>query len=1069
MGAKVQRLKLRLFIEGVEIPVISAQVQVSPNSPMVASIQIPPLAEATRFLPRSTIHLFFLDFYEAENPALRISSDATPKSPGPTNFQKSANEGFVPDVDEENSFEVSNSFVQDVAAQKYKLLFAGELMGFGWTKNASSRSVVLQCADFSNYWDYAYQFNNTDIFGPSMKSMFTNGSTNLFTDFLSSPGEIVTKVLMTPSTRYPNLKGLLGGIIHLLESMGGSYYYDKKYGGQNIFFSIAELRLRLTQMITAFEGDPTSKQLLGGSFDSLFGRSIGNLGDQASFRKVVNMLAGVIFHETYPQPCPLYVPGLDGTISGFVRKKIQNIPQLAGFATGAQSIIDALNQIMDGMGTIRDELDGLSLTEKRSKLTEFLDYALPRLADLQGVCKKYTQQAQQVKNTPNAASLTQVAQRVGAAFNVAGTNIGSAISQVKRGTTATFAAAFGSLDTALAQLQKVLKFEANLTPAKKAVPAVLKQQIIRPDVWFSAPPRCNVLFPDQYTSLSYNRQFMAEPTRLLLKTNDEFFGEDELFDHFYFAPKAVTLKSERNTLQAILKGDILDHELFTGILPVFEKMGEFNIFAIKSGITDADTANHAGEVGTALRGGPQNKIGLAQRSTNFLYFKYRFAPRQLQVTGKFNPYIACGFPGLIIDKYVDIQTFKLHNELLKSLPDSDQFPQRELNKMLGTQFLGNFTEVTHQIDQSQGTTLINCSYARQPEESVEFLGSVQEELVLKQQGPAATRKGVYAAITPPRVNTQGPNLGRITQVLDVTHAFATTQFTEADGAVTEDTTDLNNGQRLPLLTGSKDKKTGQITTKVPVGISALSQNYGPDIPDIVGGNDIPVVFRAYEITEEITRSKRQIVELPPEEYIRPGWYGDCWHPAKISKVYYDFFATGAITEATSIQNTGTELGSGVTSSDPETTLADLVSNDNPLALARDQLIQLSLTKGANIEQAVAYLVLTYSVIKQAGFDAEQFIRSYTWRPIATMLDMFGTSDLLLDPTGNEVVQGNEGFHSRAFGPYDDLFGLVTEDIEGIVGIARGSAQSKKADTRKRKYEKVLDYVAAIRLSRAILG
>ena len=63
-GGYGQRLRLRLFIEGVEVPVIAAQVQVAPNAPAACSIQIPPLPEGTRIFPRSIVHLFFLDFYE---------------------------------------------------------------------------------------------------------------------------------------------------------------------------------------------------------------------------------------------------------------------------------------------------------------------------------------------------------------------------------------------------------------------------------------------------------------------------------------------------------------------------------------------------------------------------------------------------------------------------------------------------------------------------------------------------------------------------------------------------------------------------------------------------------------------------------------------------------------------------------------------------------------------------------------------------------------------------------------------------------------------------------------------
>jgi DnaJ-class molecular chaperone len=86
-----------------------------------------------------------------------------------------------------------------------------------------------------------------------------------------------------------------------------------------------------------------------------------------------------------------------------------------------------------------------------------------------------------------------------------------------------------------------------------------------------------------------------------------------------------------------------------------------------------------------------------------------------------------------------------------------------------------------------------------------------------------------------------------------------------------------------------------------------------------------------------------------------------------------------------------------------------------------------------------------------------------------MVDMFGTSDLQLTTDGRDVVRGIEGFHSRAFGDFEDLFGLVTPDIESIVGIKKGSTVSQRGDTRKRKQAAILEYVAAIRFSRAILG
>jgi len=455
---------------------------------------------------------------------------------------------------------------------------------------------------------------------------------------------------------------------------------------------------------------------------------------------------------------------------------------------------------------------------------------------------------------------------------------------------------------------------------------------------------------------------------------------------------------------------------------VFEKMGEFNIFAARSGMVKGKTP----------------KIGLAQRTTNFLYFKYRFASRQLQVTGKFNPYIACGFPGLIIDKYIDLETFKLHNQLLKTMPNANGLPQPEVLELLGTHFLGNFTEVTHQVDQQQGTTMINCSYARQPEERSEFLGNVDEEISVmkKKPGQVATVSTEVASIFPPRLNSQGPKFGRITAVTEITSKYYNENFEDA--------------KKLPVFGSKRDKKTKQLTTTAAVGHPRLAGDYGTEVADLVGDPSLIVAFLGYEIKETVVQTKAEKIDLPAEEYIRPGWYGECWSPSRISEVYYDFFNTGAITEAQQIQNMGdaTSSANPFVTNDPEATLADAANENNPFSFARDQMLALTLTHNASIQQAVAFLVLTYSVIRQADFDTEQFIRSYTWRPIATMLDMFGSSDLQLDPTGTEVVQGVEGFHSRAFGPYENLFGLTTSDIESIVGITRGTLESSAEESSR---------------------
>jgi hypothetical protein len=61
MGATGQYLHLRLFLEGVEVPVISAQIQSQKNSPAAASIQIVANDYALDLRPRTLVHLSRLE------------------------------------------------------------------------------------------------------------------------------------------------------------------------------------------------------------------------------------------------------------------------------------------------------------------------------------------------------------------------------------------------------------------------------------------------------------------------------------------------------------------------------------------------------------------------------------------------------------------------------------------------------------------------------------------------------------------------------------------------------------------------------------------------------------------------------------------------------------------------------------------------------------------------------------------------------------------------------------------------------------------------------------------------
>jgi hypothetical protein len=1008
------RIRLRLFLEGVEVPVVAATIQVVPNAPSVCSLQIPPLPDGTRFLPRTIVHLFFYD-YETANTPFPVSAGAvnTATNQSPTAYQNQTTGSNATPSTGTNS--VGDS--PDIQNANYKLCFGGEIVGYQWTKNQAQRSLVLQCQDWSSYWDSAQQWNNTDLFGPGIKALFSGGSTSLFTDFLEDEGSAIIRILQSPSIQYPNLQGLLGGIVHLLESIGGSYSYGQTIAGDNVFFSLAELRLHITQMITAYEQDPTASRLLSAGYDSLLGRTLGGLGQQVTMRQAINALMGIIFHETYAQPCPFYQQPT--TRPGPATRTSVRSTDAAFIATNADSNIAAIKDLQSslffGEGTTQQLLSSLTTLKQNCDNTANL------------ITQQTTQPVQSAKAYYTSASRS-IAQALSAAsswYPEASTAVTNAVSD--------------PLAAALAQMQSAAGFQITNAGGTTTVPARLCQQIFRPDVWFSAPPRCNVFFPEHYDTLTYGQNFLQEPTRLLLKTNDEFFGEDELFDEFYYAPKGYTVptgtvQTGSNELQSLLQNGILDHELFTGIIPVFEKMGELNIFGARSGTMTLGVAEH---------------IGLAQRSTNFLYFKYRFAARQLQISGKFNPYLACGFPALVIDKYVSQEMIDTRNQLIAQ---NGGVSTNKIDELLGAHFLCNLTEVTHTISQSSGSTTCTGTYARQFNEGSEFLGVARPtNQVMAVSSQPASRITVVAAYSSPQVGTYGPNGGTITAVSDVTQAY--------------------KGQSLPVYQGPPIAGSTTASLNVTVGISQAASVYGANVANYIGDPTELVQFNAYRVTENVARYTQQSVQLPLEEYLRPGWYGDVWHPSLIGQAYQAFFGVGSITDQQLVQAAdGSTTSTGVAQAAAQaalSTAAQATSAADPKAAAPGLL---ALDQQASIEQAVATLVQLYSVVKTTpGVDVDAFISGYTHRNIATMIDLFGTSDLAYDPTGQTVISGIEGFHSRSFGPYNNLFGLVTPAISNIVGIQRGTPAAQRADTRLRKQQAVQQYVSAIQSQRAILG
>lgn len=1177
-----QFLKLRLFIEGVEVPVVSANIQSAKNAPAAASIQIPANDFALDFKPRSLIHLFMYDLYNGAPPAEQVSVG------GPGIRVVDRDNGVDPELaglfPPERFESTQEQDLIDLENENYKLIYGGEMVGVSYSKSPTSRSVVLQCLDWSSYWDIAYQYQvgGMSLGGGGIRAAFTGASTTVFNDFLEGSGDIITHLMETPPRAYPSLRGtLLGAITHLIEAIGGIYFGRRAIRGVNDFFSIAEMRLHITQMLGAnpFPEREELRLLRANGFGSLFRRSLSGLGRLVTIRQVLLALQRYIFHEIVPITAPRYIPPAnDPAFPTYEQRGIADDPDTRPLAETARAIKGRAEEIKERQAESTDADSARRQSDRRGGLA-VETRRLARTCDRAGAAARRVGLQGEFSALSNFFGIPEVSR----AFVVAGNNFNMIRDATSRGqrvgvqtytfyepSTQSAAVVRDMCDQIIQLMQQVLDSQHNRrvrrTTSQPDPPARLLTQIYRPDVWMVAPPRCNVFFPEMYSQFSYGRNYQQEVTRLLLRTHSAFFGSDILFDGFYMTPSRILgARTNRNPARgrvnidppdmadapAWVVRDMLDHELFTGIIPAFERMSDLNLHALRGGSAEIN--------GT--------RVGYAQLAANHIFFQYRFRSRELNLQGKFNPYAVLGFPLLIVDKYLptDLLREGTYDPLVAARlaeavregegeigPPSDERSRiQEANNARvaevqadilagrpNSHYLGTPASIMHSVDAATGgSTQVQMEYARTTNEKTEYLGDNLVRAGRARRTRNIRRTTIVACLEAPETSARGYYGGEITEVTDVTDQYErrqqrrSTDRSASRSRYQSDTT-------LPLFVqNTVVSRRARRGTRVVVGVEQSAAAYGPEVVALVGAGgsfdaststdrDILVTFRAYRIVENVGAYRTEDVELPPEDITFPPWYGDHYRTNRIGGLYAYYFGTGAITDPLYVLQPGTDPAqfdnSASTASAEETDAggrqrAAYVSFINNFATAAraavasdgqtpqpgdsaspdigngetmgppgpEEGVVGQVRAGGAIAASVEEIVRIYSQVRREKFDVHEFIRSYTWRPIASMVDLLGTANLEINDRG-DVVRGREGFHSRAFGDYDDLRQLVN-NVEGrpqtILGLStrdpdetgddatssRDAAISARMDTRKEKRIAILKYLAQLGASCGVLG
>jgi hypothetical protein len=721
-GSNVEPLHLRLFLEGLEVPVMSGTVSSSIGSPASGQFEIVPTDASLRIAARTTVHAFFLD------------QNGT-----------------------------------------YQLLFMGEVFSLIFAKTGTGgRTMVLNCLDFSSVWDTTYLYSlsldsNADRSVVVANSSKFYGSPELLNSLVGGSAiERVARIIASgggPKTPGLPKSGIVGGVLALLEMIGG---VPGRTIGLYDWATVQERRVRLLEQIASDSGDTATRILQATTLVQWISDQLGQDGHIVSFREILDRVFQFVYYSVVSLPVGRYRPG---------SKKIPDIELTAAPSSGSSSdfllpdMAQAEAELLDILATYRESswaLLGLkpSITSRFRggnpssphaygaaidfglsgspfvRLTDFRwgmagskksaapifspeelvrqdeGYSLsmwhwaravvrekPSLKDKESVIRAVEQRARDL----GKRDIAHNARKYLTALIDFYTDLGRAVSEYNGLTyiTADQVLEWGgrfrsSGDPELTALGipgdivhvQLKNFRNRTKPnqSPEAIPEALARpasegparerlytQIMRPDIWFAPAPACNVVFPEECASFNFSRQLLVETTRLEMTTSPVLIQGAQL-NTVYFAPIIQGFSGLRAAGQSADKTVVYRHERFSGIVPRTEHLQDLSFYLKDASATTRD------EVET-----------YARRAALYHFLSSRYSSRGMSLTTRFLPRLVAGFPAVVLSR------------------------PKVVAEDRPTHFLGMITTLQHSLTQSGGFTNLSMSHARSHKSSKDDL------------------------------------------------------------------------------------------------------------------------------------------------------------------------------------------------------------------------------------------------------------------------------------------------------------------------------------------------------------
>lgn len=1075
--AKAEPLKLRLFLEGIEVPVVAANVQIQRGQPAQSSIQIVPTDSALLLLPRTFVSLFFLD-----------------SKPNPQDYEP---------IEETTAEEDVRPRRGPIPDSRYKLLFEGEVIGYNYSKTPTGKSMILQCLDLSSYWDACYQwFADYSVNGDGFTDwshQFVGANQYLFDNVASGTrwviGNLLTSSPRTP--KYANTKGLLAGYIHLLEAIGGIRPQSNSYPGfrgANDFFSIAELRYKLTGMLGAVEKDTTSARMYRAkAFKNWLKNGMSSAGSLVSFRDIVRLVGQYIYHDVYPNPCAYYQKGSNREVE-FVRREPFSRTKLGKASTKKLNelkslLSEAINAYIDASSSGNISATSADLVVKASSL-------LKQVKDLSSEAEDTKEKAASIVRLNAAESLLNATLKLKAKHERLVPNKSGLISIPNL--------VAGEVETKLSEVRVAVSDALKGSSVRGVEPKKYKafesdflfSQLIIPETFFVPPPRCNVIFPDQYTQFNYNRNFIREVSRLALNSGFSFGGGggapgiNKLLGHRYFAPNIRYVENELVRRTAFSAGtNLMPHEVHAGIVPKFEWITDGHRWGLEAAREVNETKKTA-------------RISYIQRLANFQFFMHRWSSRTMTVAAKFLPNLVAGFPAVIIDRGSSSPA------ALEAIADA----LGSGRNVLPTAYIGKIENLVHNITQKGGETQVALMFARTHRGyDDEFLGVLRRE-----------RKDVREEEFTIEFKTIAARLRSGDGVSDFEKRLAQFYFKDSLIPTAQVTPDIT-------VTAVEDEIEEDAVTITRAVAEALG------VSSSVFDGYIKPTGRTYfnPFTKETEAKVPEIVKVntdvrlsgfrfdtpdgapPPESVLKPGWYSSVWEPVRrrskrdptivgypiSEEVYTPLLGTRSITDDEKIGDAAEFarlMKLAAKDSGSSASISIEREGDSEVLKINEKAVATFDVNTATVEKAIDGLSLLYGLLRKKGVDVGAFVRDYTFRPIASLYDILGDPDLRFDENGDIIPRNSdgtlprEGFHSRAFGDYNTNVEFPTDEkkpkgtnaltlllkkdqVYLAANLFDTSDRSTKAqvpnylDPRGRSRERVKAYIAELNVTRGLLG